>query len=116
MPTGTMQGLLRQQERRHIQRLGICHPERGRKVLLQWGSSSIRCIASTIWTTASRSSTIEFTMVDLNGGEIRNCSDKQAMSQYKTAGGRDVVASGTIEQPFNGQWFQLNVHDAKITY
>jgi hypothetical protein len=37
------------------------------------------------------------------------------MIQYKTAGGMDVVASGTIEQPFNGQWFQLNVLDAKIT-
>ncbi len=59
-------------------------------------------------------STIKFTMDDLNGGEIRNCSDKQTMSQYKTADGKDVVASSTVAQPFNGQWFQLSVLDATI--
>jgi hypothetical protein len=58
--------------------------------------------------------TIKFTMDDLNGGEIRNCSDKQTMSKYMTADGKAVTVSNTIPQPFNGQWFQLNVLDAKI--
>lgn len=60
--------------------------------------------------------TIKFTMDDLNGGEIRNCSDKQTMSKYKTADGKDVVASSAIPQPFNGQWFQLTVLDAAIMH
>jgi hypothetical protein len=58
--------------------------------------------------------TIKFTMDDLNGGEIRNCSDKQTTSKYKTAAGKDVVAPSALQQPFNGQWFQLTVLDAKV--
>jgi hypothetical protein len=59
-------------------------------------------------------STMVFTFDDLNGGEIRNCTYSVPTSVHKTADGRTVTASATVPQPFNGNWFQLTVLDAKI--
>jgi hypothetical protein len=51
------------------------------------------------WTvTLAANQTITFTYDDLNGGMIRNCN--------KTTAGADILVK---PQPFNGQWFQLNV-------
>jgi hypothetical protein len=51
------------------------------------------------WTvTVAANQTIKFTYDDLNGGMIRNCTNSIT--------GTDVVVK---QQPFNGQWFQLNV-------
>ena len=61
-------------------------------------------------------STISFTMDDLNGGEIRNCTNAITTSQFKTADGKAVTASTLVSQPFNGQWFQLTVLDAKVMH
>jgi len=61
-------------------------------------------------------STITFTMDDLNGGEIRNCTNSMTTSQYKTADGKAIVANPSIQQPYNGQWFQLSVIDAKVMH
>lgn len=58
--------------------------------------------------------TITFTMDDLNGGLIRNCTNKITTSKYKTAAGAAVNAPASVQQPYNGQWFQLTVLDAKI--
>ena len=61
-------------------------------------------------------STITFTMDDLNGGEIRNCSSKITTSKYKTVGGATITASTTVQQPYNGNWFQLTVLDATVMH
>jgi len=61
-------------------------------------------------------STITFTMDDLNGGEIRNCSNQIKTSKYKTAGGATITASDTVSQPYNGNWFQLTVLDAQVMH
>ncbi len=61
-------------------------------------------------------STITFTMDDLNGGEIRNCSNKLTVSKYKTARGAAVNAPAGLVQPFNGNWLQLSVLDAKVVH
>jgi hypothetical protein len=51
------------------------------------------------WTvTVAANQTIKFTYDDLNGGMIRNCTNSIT--------GTDVAVK---QQPFNGQWFQLNV-------
>jgi hypothetical protein len=58
--------------------------------------------------------TLTFTFDDLNGGEIRNCTNIVAKSQYKTADGKTITASSTIAQPYNGNWLQLTVMNSKI--
>ncbi len=60
--------------------------------------------------------TITFTMDDLNGGEIRNCSNKITTSKYMTAAGAAITASTSVQQPYNGNWFQLTVIDAKVVH
>ena len=60
--------------------------------------------------------TITFTMDDLNGGEIRNCSNKITTSKYTTAAGAAVTAPNSVQQPYNGNWFQLTVLDAKVVH
>jgi hypothetical protein len=56
------------------------------------------------WTvTVAANQTLKFTYDDLNGGMIRNCN--------KTVGGADVLVK---PQPYNGQWFQLNVDYATV--
>jgi hypothetical protein len=70
--------------------------------------------------TVNAGSTIKFTMDDLNGGEIRNCTTTVAKSKYTTAANSPfgnssmIVASPSIAQPFNGNWFQLSVIDARV--
>jgi len=59
-------------------------------------------------------STIKFTMDDLNGGEIRNCTNTMTSSQFMRADGSTVTASATVQQPYNGQWMQLSVLNATI--
>lgn len=66
--------------------------------------------------TVNAGSTLTFTMDDLNGGLIRNCTNKITTSKYKTADGAAVNAPASVSQPFNGQWFQLTVLDAKVVH
>jgi hypothetical protein len=73
------------------------------------------------WTiTVASQSTIKFTMDDLNGGEIRNCTNVNTTSQYKTAAkspfgdALPIKANANISQPYNGNWFQLSVMDARV--
>ncbi len=61
-------------------------------------------------------STLNFTMDDLNGGEIRNCTNSMTTSQFKTADGKTITANPSVQQPYNGQWFQLTVLDAKVVH
>jgi hypothetical protein len=53
--------------------------------------------------TVAANQSLKFTYDDLNGGMIRNCN--------KSINGADVVVK---QQPFNGQWLQLNVDYASV--
>jgi hypothetical protein len=70
--------------------------------------------------TVNAGTTIKFTFDDVNGGEIRNCTNSVAQSARTTApkspfGDSAVIkASTAVIQPFNGNWFQLNVIDARV--
>jgi hypothetical protein len=73
------------------------------------------------WTiTVNSAQTLKFTFDDLNGGEIRNCVNSVTQSTRKTAASSPfgdavpIVASTSVAQPFNGNWFQLNVLDARV--
>jgi len=70
--------------------------------------------------TVNAGSAIKFTFDDLNGGEIRNCTNSVLQSTRTTApkspfgDSVPIKASATVPQPFNGSWFQLNVIDARV--
>jgi hypothetical protein len=70
--------------------------------------------------TVNSATTIKFTMDDLNGGEIRNCTTSAATSKYTTApqspfgDSAPIRAPSTVAQPYNGNWFTLSVIDARV--
>ncbi len=70
--------------------------------------------------TVNAGSVIKFTMDDLNGGEIRNCTNSVPLSKYTTAANSPfgdsapIKASPSVAQPYNGQWFTLSVIDARV--
>lgn len=73
------------------------------------------------WTiTVNAGTSIKFTFDDLNGGEIRNCTNSNTISKYTTAAkspfgdSAPIKANATVAQPFNGNWFQLSVIDARV--
>jgi len=53
--------------------------------------------------TVAANQIVTYTYDDLNGGMIRNCTN--------TVPGADVLVT---MQPFNGQWFQLNVDFSSV--
>jgi len=70
--------------------------------------------------TVNAATTITFTMDDLNGGEIRNCTFSAAQSKYTTAANSPfgnlapIRAPTTVAQPYNGNWYTLSVIDARV--
>jgi len=70
--------------------------------------------------TVNAGTTIKFTFDDVNGGEIRNCTNSITESSRTTAAkspfgdSAPIKASTAVMQPYNGNWFQLNVIDARV--
>jgi hypothetical protein len=71
--------------------------------------------------TVNAGTSIKFTMDDLNGGEIRNCTTSAATSRYTTnanspfaSAATAIRAPTTVAQPYNGNWFTLTVIDARV--
>jgi len=71
--------------------------------------------------TVNAQSTIKFTMDDLNGGEIRNCTNSISKSTKYTYAAKSPFGDNTpinaptsVAQPFNGNWFTLSVIDARV--
>jgi hypothetical protein len=70
--------------------------------------------------TVNAQSTIKFTMDDLNGGEIRNCTNSITKSKFAMAAkspfgdGSPINAPSSVAQPFNGNWVSLWVIDARV--
>ena len=70
--------------------------------------------------TVNAGSTIKFTFDDLNGGEIRNCTNSITTSKFTMAAkspfgdNTPIKAPTSVAQPYNGNWFTLSVIDARV--